>query len=52
MNSPVSYDIIGDIHGHAVALKNLLVSLGYQRRGDGFRYSNRNVVFVGDFADR
>lgn len=28
------------------------MSLGYQRHGDGFRCSNRKVVFVGDFVDR
>ena len=46
------YDIIGDIHGHAAELKSLLMSLGYQRHGDGFRCSDRKVVFVGDFVDR
>ncbi|KAA1258003.1 Bis(5'-nucleosyl)-tetraphosphatase PrpE [asymmetrical] [Rubripirellula obstinata] len=48
----VFYDIIGDIHGHADELKNLLKSLGYQRHGDGFRCFDRKVVFVGDFVDR
>ncbi len=47
-----SYDIIGDIHGHANELKALLTDIGYQRHGDGFRCSNRKVVFVGDFVDR
>ncbi|MDA7936811.1 metallophosphoesterase [bacterium] len=47
-----SYDIIGDIHGHAAELRSLLMSLGYQRHGDGFQRSDRKVVFVGDFVDR
>jgi len=52
MNRPVCYDIVGDVHGHAAELESLLMSLGYQRHGDGFRCSNRTVVFVGDFIDR
>ncbi|WP_404308246.1 metallophosphoesterase [Neorhodopirellula lusitana] len=47
-----SYDIIGDIHGHANELKYLFMSLGYQRQGDGFRHPDRKIVFVGDFVDR
>ena len=46
------YDIIGDIHGHADDLKSLLISLGYQRHGLGYRHSDRKVIFVGDFVDR
>tara|TARA_R110002049_G_scaffold182485_2_gene350315 strand:+ start:47107 stop:48057 length:951 start_codon:yes stop_codon:yes gene_type:complete len=46
------YDIIGDIHGHANELKNLLKSLGYQRCGQSYRQRDRKVVFVGDFVDR
>ena len=45
-------DIIGDIHGHADELKCLLVSLGYQTQGRGFRHADRKAVFVGDFVDR
>lgn len=52
MNRLQAYDIIGDIHGHAAELKSLLVSLGYQRHGLGYRHSDRKVVFVGDFVDR
>lgn len=51
-NCSASYDIIGDVHGHAAELKRLLISLGYQRHGDGFQCSDRKVVFVGDFVDR
>lgn len=46
------YDIIGDVHGHAEELKQLLTQLGYQRSGHGFRHDERQVVFVGDFIDR
>lgn len=47
-----NYDIIGDIHGHAEELRQLLTRLGYQRSGHGFRHDERQVVFVGDFIDR
>jgi hypothetical protein len=46
------YDIIGDIHGHADALRRLLAKLGYERHGASYRHSERRVVFVGDFIDR
>ena len=46
------YDIIGDIHGHAEELRQLLSKLGYQRSGHGFRHTERQAVFVGDFIDR
>ncbi|QDV63996.1 metallophosphoesterase [Crateriforma conspicua] len=46
------FDIIGDIHGHADALRRLLTELGYHRHGDGFRHRDRTVLFVGDFIDR
>lgn len=47
-----SYDIIGDIHGHAFELMSLLASLSYQRHGKSYRHADRKVVFVGDFVDR
>ncbi|MBU2501038.1 metallophosphoesterase [bacterium] len=48
------YDIIGDVHGHALRLRELLGKLGYERAGRGFRHgdSDRKAVFVGDFIDR
>ena len=46
------YDIIGDIHGHAEELRQLLNKLGYQRSGHGYRHAERQAVFVGDFIDR
>lgn len=46
------YDIIGDIHGHAEALKALLASMGYRETGGVWRHPERQAIFVGDFIDR
>lgn len=46
------YDLIGDIHGHADALRRLLGSLGYARHNGVYRHPERRAVFVGDFIDR
>ncbi|MGY4255303.1 hypothetical protein ACVI1L_002371 [Bradyrhizobium sp. USDA 4516] len=46
------FDIIGDIHGHADALRRLLAALGYQEVDGLFRHPERRVIFVGDFVDR
>ncbi len=46
------YDIIGDIHGHAGELRELLSRLGYRRSGHGYYHPERQVIFVGDFIDR
>ena len=46
------YDIIGDVHGHADALRRLLLKLGYTELQDVFRHDTRKVIFVGDFVDR
>jgi hypothetical protein len=46
------FDIIGDVHGHADALRRLLVELGYGESGGAFRHDNRKAIFVGDFVDR
>ena len=48
----MSYDIIGDIHGHADKLEALLRKLGYEERQNVWRHANRRVIFVGDFVDR
>ena len=46
-------DIIGDIHGHAGALKRLLDELGYRKSNGTFHHpEERKVVFLGDFIDR
>lgn len=48
------FDLIGDIHGHADALKALLRRLGYSSRGSryGYRHPSRKAIFLGDFIDR
>ncbi len=46
------YDIIGDVHGHALLLKNLLKNLGYSKNKDGYAHPERKVIFVGDFVNR
>lgn len=46
------YDIIGDLHGHADALRRLLRKLGYSELQGAFRHDTRKVIFVGDFVDR
>ena len=46
------YDIIGDVHGHADELIELLESMGYELRDGAYRHESRTAVFVGDFIDR
>ncbi|WP_010582660.1 metallophosphoesterase [Schlesneria paludicola] len=46
------YDLIGDIHGHADALVQLLQLLGYQSHEGIYRHPERKVIFLGDFIDR
>ena len=47
------FDIVGDVHGHAVSLRNLLTELGYRVRDDGADPPpGRRAVFVGDLVDR
>lgn len=46
------YDLIGDIHGHADELIQLLETLGYQKAQGVYRHSERKVIFLGDFIDR
>ena len=45
-------DIIGDIHGHADKLEELLIKLDYKRFKKGFKHDFRKVIFVGDYIDR
>lgn len=53
MTRPLSYDVIGDIHGQAGKLDRLLQRLGYGRRGTGWAApEGRRAVFVGDLIDR
>jgi hypothetical protein len=48
------YDLIGDIHGHAAELHQLLQQLGYVPDAQGIHRhpAGRQVIFVGDFIDR
>lgn len=46
------YDLIGDIHGHADELSQLLKLLGYEKVQGSYRYPDRKVIFLGDFIDR
>ncbi|GAA5120711.1 metallophosphoesterase [Luteolibacter yonseiensis] len=49
------YDVIGDIHGHAVELGSLLEKLGYRRNVAGTYMppeADRITVFTGDYIDR
>jgi hypothetical protein len=46
------YDIIGDIHGYASMLKQLLAKLGYKRLDGNWCHPARKVIFVGDFINR
>jgi len=46
------YDLIGDIHGHADELVQLLEALEYRDFGGVYRHPERKVIFLGDFIDR
>ena len=48
------FDIIGDIHGHADRLIQLLEELGYKNSNGNYRHTEteRKAIFVGDFIDR
>lgn len=46
------FDVIGDIHGHADALRRLLEAMGYIPRDCVYRHPTRTAVFAGDFVDR
>lgn len=37
------YDLIGDIHGHADALQQLLKKLGYSRQNGVYRHPERQA---------
>jgi Calcineurin-like phosphoesterase len=45
-------DFIGDIHGHADKLKQLLSKLGYTETNHTFSHPHSKVVFIGDYIDR
>ena len=45
------YDVIGDVHGCASELVDLLTALGYSLRYGVWRHPARQAVFVGDLVD-
>lgn len=49
---PTMLDLIGDIHGHADKLEELLLKLGYTNAGGAYAHLSRKVLFVGDYIDR
>lgn len=49
---PTMLDLIGDIHGHADKLEELLLKLGYTNAGGAYAHPSRKVLFVGDYIDR
>lgn len=48
----MSYDIIGDIHGHSQSMERLLLKLGYKNQSGVYSHPSRKVIFLGDFIDR
>ena len=48
----MKYDIIGDVHGQATLLKNMLKEFGYSKRNGSFEHAERKAIFVGDFINR
>ena len=46
------YDLIGDIHGHADKLEELLQALGYVSKNGVYGHAERKALFVGDYIDR
>ncbi len=45
-------DFIGDVHGHADKLEELLLKMGYSKNNGAYSHPERKVVFVGDYIDR
>ncbi|MBJ7341837.1 metallophosphoesterase [Mycolicibacterium sp.] len=49
----IHYDVIGDVHGCATELKDLLDAMGYRVAASGaHEHPTRQAVFVGDLVDR
>ena len=45
-------DLIGDIHGHAEKLIQLLEKLGYTSQNGSYSHESRKALFIGDYIDR
>lgn len=52
MDKQGTFDLIGDIHGQAEKLEQLLAVLGYDKVQGVYRHPTNQAVFVGDFIDR
>ena len=48
----ITYDIIGDVHGHHAKLKALLEKLGYKKQDGSWAKPGHQAVFVGDLIDK
>jgi hypothetical protein len=48
----MAYDFIGDIHGYANELEQLLLTLGYTNTKGYYEHPSRKAFFVGDYIDR
>lgn len=46
------FDIIGDVHGYASRLEQLLKKLGYTKKQGVWQHSERTLISVGDLIDR
>lgn len=46
------FDFIGDIHGHADQLEELLKHLGYTKKNNKYSHPERKAFFIGDYVDR
>lgn len=45
-------DFIGDVHGHADKLQELLIKMNYTDKDGCYAHPERKVLFVGDYIDR
>lgn len=46
------FDFIGDIHGHAGKLVEMLTLLGYSNWNGSYAHPSRKAFFIGDYIDR
>lgn len=45
-------DLLGDVHGHAEKLEELLMKMGYIAKGGIYSHPDRKVLFVENYIDR
>jgi len=48
----LTYDLIGDVHGQFLKLKNVLEHLGYKKKKGIYYKKNHLAIFIGDLVDR